>query len=277
VVKKLKIHEKKKKNVEITSILVGISIILASFILLWDQPILQDVVFLTFAAMLVPIAVVEYLDYRWRKAVDKHLPDLFRSIVQAQQTGMTLTQAIEEATKRDYGALTVELRKMNAQISWGIPFEEALRSLSRRVNTVLIQRTIPLIIEASRSGGKIEKVFDPMGKFVQTTLLLEKERKTQTRPYIAIIYVAFYVFLFTVVLLFNSFFVQARELPRAMGLITLTPEEAKRTFFNMTAIQAFFSGLIAGKMGEGNVKAGLKHSIILLITGYITLKVFLGG
>lgn len=275
--KKLKIHEKKKKNVEITSILVGISIILASFILLWDQPILQDVVFLTFAAMLVPIAVVEYLDYRWRKAVDKHLPDLFRSIVQAQQTGMTLTQAIEEATKRDYGALTVELRKMNAQISWGIPFEEALRSLSRRVNTVLIQRTIPLIIEASRSGGKIEKVFDPMGKFVQTTLLLEKERKTQTRPYIAIIYVAFYVFLFTVVLLFNSFFVQARELPRAMGLITLTPEEAKRTFFNMTAIQAFFSGLIAGKMGEGNVKAGLKHSIILLITGYITLKVFLGG
>jgi len=277
VVKKLKIHEKKKKNVEITSILVGISIILASFILLWDQPILQDVVFLTFAAMLVPIAVVEYLDYRWRKAVDKHLPDLFRSIVQAQQTGMTLTQAIEEATKRDYGALTVELRKMNAQISWGIPFEEALRSLGRRVNTVLIQRTIPLIIEASRSGGKIEKVFDPMGKFVQTTLLLEKERKTRTRPYIAIIYVAFYVFLFTVVLLFNSFFVQAKELPRAMGLITLTPEEAKRTFFNMTAIQAFFSGLIAGKMGEGNVKAGLKHSIILLITGYITLKVFLGG
>jgi flagellar protein FlaJ len=277
VVKKLKIHEKKKKNVEITSILVGISIILTSFVLLWDQPLLQDVVFLTFAAMLVPIAVVEYLDYRWRKAVDKHLPDLFRSIVQAQQTGMTLTQAIEEATKRDYGALTVELRKMNAQISWGIPFEEALRSLSRRVNTVLIQRTIPLIIEASRSGGKIEKVFDPMGKFVQTTLLLEKERKTQTRPYIAIIYVAFYVFLFTVVLLFNSFFVQARELPRAMGLITLTPEEAKRTFFNMTAIQAFFSGLIAGKMGEGNVKAGLKHSIILLITGYITLKVFLGG
>lgn len=275
--KKLKIHEKKKKNVEITSILVGISIILTSFVLLWDQPLLQDVVFLTFAAMLVPIAVVEYLDYRWRKAVDKHLPDLFRSIVQAQQTGMTLTQAIEEATKRDYGALTVELRKMNAQISWGIPFEEALRSLSRRVNTVLIQRTIPLIIEASRSGGKIEKVFDPMGKFVQTTLLLEKERKTQTRPYIAIIYVAFYVFLFTVVLLFNSFFVQARELPRAMGLITLTPEEAKRTFFNMTAIQAFFSGLIAGKMGEGNVKAGLKHSIILLITGYITLKVFLGG
>lgn len=275
--KKLKIHEKKKKNVEITSILVGISTILASLILLWNQPLLQDVMFLTFAAMLVPIAVAEYLDYRWRKEVDKHLPDLFRSIVQAQQTGMTLTQAIEEATRRDYGALTVELRKMNAQISWGIPFEEALRSLSRRVNTVLIRRTIPLIIEASRSGGKIEKVFGPMGRFVQTTLLLEKERKTQTRPYIAIIYVAFYVFLFTIVLLFNSFFVQANEIPRAMGLITLTPEEAKRTFFNMTAIQAFFSGLIAGKMGEGNVKAGLKHSIILLITGYITLKVFLGG
>ncbi len=273
--KTLKIKEKQKKIAEIGSILIGISIILISGLFLWNQPIFEDLVFLTFTFMLLPITIVEYLDYRWRKAIDQHLPDLFRSIVQAQQTGMTLPQAIEEAAKRDYGALTAELRKMNTQISWGISFEEALQSLGRRVNTVLIQRTIPLVIEASRSGGKVEKVFDPMGKFVQTTLLLEKERKTQTRPYIAIIYVAFYVFLFTIILLFNSFFVQASELPPAMGKITLTPEEAKRIFFHMTTIQAFFGGLIAGKMGEGSIKAGLKHSIILLITGYIGLRIFL--
>jgi len=271
----LKISRKQKKIVETVSVLVGIAIILGSCLVFWGHPFLEDVVFLTFASVMIPIVIVEYLDYRWRKAVDQHLPDLFRSIVQAQQTGMTLPQAIEEAAKRNYGPLTVELQKMNAQISWGISFEEALRSLGRRVNTVLMQRTVPLIIEASRSGGKVEKVFDPMGKFIQTTLLLEKERKTQARPYLAIIYVAFYVFLFTVVLLFNSFFVQASELPPAMGMVTLTPEEAKRVFFHMTAIQAFFGGLIAGKMGEGSVKAGLKHCVVLLITGYITLKMFL--
>jgi flagellar protein FlaJ len=187
---------------------------------------------------------------------------------------MTLPQALEEAAKRDYGPLTKELRKMIIQISWGMSFEEALLAFRKRVNTVLVQRTVPMIIEASRSGGHIENVFDPMGKFIQTTLLLEKERRTQTRPYIAIIYVAFFVFLFTIVILFNSFFVSIEQLP-TLGTSLMAPQEVNRMFFQMTVIQAFFGGLIAGKMGEGKISAGLKHSLLLMICGYVVLKLFL--
>jgi flagellar protein FlaJ len=187
---------------------------------------------------------------------------------------MTLPQALEEASKRDYGPLTAELKKMTAQISWGMSFEEALLALGRRVNTVLMQRTVPMIIEASRSGGRVEKVFDPMGKFIQTTLLLNKERGTQTRPYIAIIYVAFFVFLFTIILLFKSFFVSIEGLPM-LGTAAMSPEQVSRIFFHMTAIQAFFGGLVSGKMGEGTINAGLKHSLILMLCGYVALKLFL--
>jgi flagellar protein FlaJ len=137
-----------------------------------------------------------------------------------------------------------------------------------------MQRTIPMIIEASRSGGRVEKVFDPMGKFIQTTLLLEKERQTQTRPYIAIIYVAFFVFLFTIILLFKSFFMSIESLPM-LGTAVMEPQEIQRVFFQMTSIQAFFSGLIAGKMGEGTTNAGLKHSLVMMLCGYIALKLFL--
>jgi flagellar protein FlaJ len=153
-------------------------------------------------------------------------------------------------------------------------FEEALLALGRRVNTVLVQRTVPMIIEASRSGGHVEKVFDPLGKLIQTTLLLDKERRTQTRPYIAIIYVAFFVFIFTVILLFRSFFVSVEGLP-LLGAAVMSPLEIQRMFFHMTSIQAFFGGLIAGKMGDGTVSAGLKHSLILMLCGYIALKLFL--
>ncbi|NIQ07438.1 MAG: hypothetical protein GWO20_17460, partial [Candidatus Korarchaeota archaeon] len=54
---------------------------------------------------------------------------------------------------------------------------------------------------------------DPMGKFIQTSLLLEKERRNKTRPYVAIVYVAFFVFLFTIILLFKSFFAGIEGLP----------------------------------------------------------------
>ena len=160
---------------------------------------------------------------------------------------------------------------MVAHMSWGKSFEEVLQSFSQRVSTSLTRSSVPLVVEASHAGGHIEKVFEPMGKFVQSTLMAEKERQAQTRPYIAIVYVSFFVFLFTVIMLFRTFFVQMAELP-ALNVALLSTDEARRLFFHMSIVQALFSGLVAGKMGEGTVSAGLKHSVILLTAGYIALK-----
>jgi len=269
-----KIEKKVKQFVWVTSAAIAVAIILLGFFAVWGTPTFDEFCFFAILAAFTPPTVLNYVDYRWRKAIDEHLPDLFRSIVQAQETGMTLPRALEEAAKRDFGPLTTELRKMTAQISWGMTLEEALVAFAKRVNTVLVQRVVPLIIEANRSGGHVEKVFDPMGKFVQSTLLLHKERRNQTRPYIAIIYVAFFVFIFTIVLLFKSFFIDVQGVP-LLGAAIMAPEEVKRLFFHMTVIQAFFGGLVAGKMGEGTISAGLKHSLALMTCGYIAIKLFL--
>ncbi|MEM2994512.1 MAG: type II secretion system F family protein [Candidatus Bathyarchaeia archaeon] len=270
-----KIEKRIKKFAWIASVSAAVSTILIAY-LMFGTKFLDDFVFFAIVIAVSPPTTLNYIDYKWRKAIDEHLPDLFRSIVQAEETGMTLPQALEEAAKRNYGPLTVELRKMNAQISWGMTFEEALLALAKRANTVLVQRTVPLIIEASRSGGRIEEVFAPTGKFIQTTLLLDKERRNRTRPYIAIIYVAFFVFVFTVILLFKSFFVSVESLP-TLGATkaVMSPEEMQRLLFHMTIIQAFFGGLVAGKMGEGTINAGLKHSLIMMLCGYVALKIFL--
>lgn len=270
----LRIGNRLRKPVIAASIASGAVIIAFGYLLFGFNPAFDEVILFATIVSVSPLASMNYLDYKWRKAIDEHLPDLFRSIVQAQETGMTLPQALEEASKRNYGPLTAEMKKMTRQISWGMSFEEALTSMSERVNTVLVKRTVPMIIEASRSGGHVEKVFDPLGKFIQTTLLLDKERRTQTRPYIAIIYVAFFVFLFTIVLLFRSFFTSVEGLPILANAV-MSPADMQRLFFRMTGIQAFFGGLIAGKMGDGSVIAGLKHCLILLICGYVALKLFI--
>jgi flagellar protein FlaJ len=269
-----KVDERIKKAAVTISVIVAVGIVLFGYLTVGATAALDDFVFFSLIAVITPISILDYIDYRWRKAVDEHLPDLFRSIVQAQEIGMTLPKALEEAAKRDYGPLTYELEKMTVQLSWGSNFEDALLAFGKRVGTVLTQRTVPMIIEASRSGGRVEKVFDPMGKFIQTTLLLEKERKTQTRPYIAIIYVALFVFLFTIVLLFKTFFTSIEGVP-LLVTPTTSPVDLQRTFFHMTVVQGFFGGLVAGKMGEGSVSAGLKHSLIMMILGYAALKLFL--
>src|SRR4030065_561129 len=150
-----KVDKKTKKIVVAVSVVVAVSIIVVGYFMVGFSTRLDDFVFFGFLAIVSPVAILNYVDYRWRKGVDEHLPDLFRSIVQAEETGMTLPKALEEAAKRDYGPLTSELKKMTAQISWGSNFEDALLAFGKRVGTVLTQRTGPTIIEARRSGGRV--------------------------------------------------------------------------------------------------------------------------
>jgi len=269
-----KVDKREKQIAWIVSLALAVVVFVTASVRLRGLPIFDEYVILAIVIALFPPAVLDYIDYRWRRSVDEHLPDLYRAIVQSEKTGMTLTQAVEEASKRRYGQLTAELKRMVAHMSWGKSFEDGLQSFGERVNTSLTRQSVPLVIEASRSGGHVEKVFEPTGKFVQSTLLAEKERQSQTRPYVAIVYVAFFVFLFTVIMLFTTFFVQMSELS-AFNAALMSADEARQLFFHMSTAQALFSGLVAGKMGEGTVSAGLKHSVILLVAGYIALKLLI--
>jgi len=120
----------------------------------------------------------------------------------------------------------------------------------------------------------VEQVFDPLSKFIETTIILEKERGNQTRPYIAIIYVALFVFLFTIVILFKTFFTNIEGIA-LFSTSTSSPLLLQRIFLHLTIVQGFFSGLVAGKMGEGSTNAGLKHSAIMMIIGYLALRLLL--
>ena len=40
-------------------------------------------------------------------------------------------------------------------------------------------------------------------------------------------------------------------------------------------IQGFFSGLVIGKLSEGSILSGLKHSIALVIIGSLALLIFI--
>jgi flagellar protein FlaJ len=267
----VRIKKQHKKIIWVISAGLGLIVLIIGILISNENLRLDDFLFLAGIIALFPPAVTDILEARWKKGIDNHLPDLFRSIVQAQKTGMTLPNALEEASKRDYGPLTSELKKVVHQMSWGHSFEDAFRDFGERVDTELVRGNVPLIIEASRSGGRVEKIFAPMSGFIRSTLSLQKERKAQSRPYIAIIYVSFYVFVLTIIMLYNGFFRELASEP-IIGMTGMAPDEAGQVFVHMSFIQAFFGGLMAGKIGEGSVMSGLKHSLILLVSGYLALK-----
>ncbi|MDI6886971.1 MAG: type II secretion system F family protein, partial [archaeon] len=46
-------------------------------------------------------------------------------------------------------------------------------------------------------------------------------------------------------------------------------------FFHALLMQGLFCGLVTGKIGEGTMFAGLKHSAIFVIVGFITYSVLM--
>jgi archaeal flagellar protein FlaJ len=268
-----KIETKTKKLITVGSTIAAVAILIVGY-LVEGTAALNDFLVFALIAVLAPLSAIDIINQRWQKGIDQHLPELFTSIVQAQEVGMTLPQALDDAAKRDHGPLTPELKRMTVQMSWGYSFEDALIGFGKRIGTNLVQRILPMIVEASRSGGKVERVFEPMGSFIQTNNMMQKERKGETRPYIIIIYVALFVFLFTIVLLFKTFFDAAGGTP-LMATDGSSPQDMQQIFMHMTIIQGFFGGLAAGKMGEGSMQAGLKHSLVMIVLGYLALKLFM--
>jgi flagellar protein FlaJ len=49
----------------------------------------------------------------------------------------------------------------------------------------------------------------------------------------------------------------------------------KMLFFHALLIQGLFCGLVTGKIGEGTMFAGLKHSAIFVIVAFITYSVLI--
>ncbi|MEM4312168.1 MAG: type II secretion system F family protein [Nitrososphaerales archaeon] len=226
-------------------------------------------IFLGFSLIvaLAPLAVVKYLEDLRKRAIDEMLPQFLDDLGEAYSIGLTLFQAIEESSKRDYGPLTKELKKLVIQLSWGSEFEKSFLSFSKRIGTELVRKTSALLLEALRLGGDLKVTFSELAKFVRRLLELNRERESQFRPYLLIIYVSVLIFVVVAIILYQSFFapILGEQTEARFLRVPIKPENFKSLFLDMAIMEAIFGGLTIGKLGEGSYAAGLKHAVILLV------------
>jgi flagellar protein FlaJ len=237
---------------------------------------IDDLLVLSLVVTIFPPAIANFLDQRWRDEVDRRIPEFLADVSQAGRTGVTLTRAIELSAKRKYGPLSSQLNRVVTLISWGKSLEEAMKEFANEVNTRLARRTSILVEECNRSGGNTQEILEVMSGHISELHNIENERKGMIRPYVAIIYIAYFIFIAIDVMLVRTFFSQILDLQGSMaeaGTALLSGSmdlgEMQRSMFHLVIIEAFFGGLIAGKMGEASTEAGLKHSLVLIVTGFL--------
>ena len=227
--------------------------------------------------------IYEFFRLRRVRKIDDRFPDFVRDLAESRRAGMTFTKAIMYSAKGNYGVLTSEIQKISMQISWGSSVENALNAFAKRVNTKLIRRTISLIIEASRSGGNVADVLDAASRDARELKLLESERRASMLSYVAVIYVAMFVFLVIIVVLSKSLIPNmlgegAEGLQQTQGRGGgLNQKDVSELFFAAGIIQGAFMGVVAGVFEDGNINAGIKHAFIMALINWIILKFIVTG
>jgi len=224
--------------------------------------------------------------------IERRLPDFLRDVSEAGRFGMTLSEAIVVSARGRYGELTPEIKKMAAQIKWGVPANKALRLFSERVNTDLVNRVVAIITKANEAGGNVADVLNMVSQDAKEVHRSEDEQKIAMTSYLAVIYISFAVFIVVIIILNTQFLTQMEqagaqlETNGAEGVgggtdvaqIQVEHIPVIRYIFALAVFaHAVGDGIVAGVLQTGKITNGMKHSFILLAIGFVSLRLLFGG
>ena len=282
---KLSLFHSQKFKVVLPSALVGIIMIVSSLYysgLSGDTSIRDVGVIFGALTAIVPLTLIHLRETQRKDNIDRNLPLFLLALSSAVHSGANLIRAIENAADRNMGPLTPELKNLRANISWGMPIEDAFENFANKTGTKMSKRVAVLLEMALKIGGDIRTNLEMIQKHVTELQNLEKERKSSLAPYTYTIYISFAVFLGIAVILSSQFFsefaVVQKLLEKSPGAgggeffssITNMDIEALNTvLFNMSIIEAIFGGLAAGKIGSGNYVSGIKHIIVMIVMAVV--------
>jgi len=191
--------------------------------------------------------------------------------VESVKSGTPISRGIINLKSRNYGALTSHVKKLASQLSLGITLTQALNTFAKDVNNKVISRAVGLISEAERAGGKIETILSSVAKSVSQIEVLRKERKASVSNLVTQGYMIFIIFIIIMLVLEFKILPLVTDLGGGEGVSlggtqvkSIDPEEFSKPLFYMLLVQSFFAGLVIGKISEGSIKNGIKHSFILL-------------
>ena len=234
---------------------------------------------------IVPVTLYQLKEVQRKDSIDKHMPVFLLALLSSVQSGANLIKAIEQTANRNLGALTPELKNLRANISWGMPMDEAFEHFANRTGTRIARRVTVLLEMAMRIGGDVTTNLEMIQKHVTEMQNLEKNRKSQMAPYTYTIYISYAVFIAVAVLLVTSFFVEIEKVQADLvdggtgsdglfgSLADMDVSLMETALFNMAIIEAVFGGLAAGKIGAGSYMAGIKHVVAMIVIAIIAFNV----
>ena len=234
---------------------------------------------LFFAALFIML-VYFYLDlriYLRTRKMEDQLPDFLELLSANLKAGMTFERALWSSIKPRFGILGSEMAKTSKKVMTGYDLSKALMDLADKYDSLMLKRTVDLVVSEVESGGNVAELLDRIVDNLKETKELKDEMVASAIAYV--IFISVIVVLISPLLFALSFYLlrvlinfigqlssatqNISSLPFAFGSFRGSPDDFLSDFrkFSMVAlfVISFFSSLIVAIVEKGNIKAGLKY------------------
>lgn len=250
-------------------IVIGILLAGLSVFIFRGSNIMYFGIVVSLLVTLIPFMISFLSNQRIQRGKEEQFLAFSRDLVETVRSGTPIAKGIINLRNRDYGPLSLHVKKLANQVFIGITLADALLIFAKDVNNPAVSRAVGLISEAEKAGGQIGTVLESVANSVGQIEKLKKERKAAVSNLITQGYMIFFVFIIIMLVLQYNILPLVSNLGTTNGL-NITPtqhinaNEFSMPLFVMLLVQSFFAGLVIGKISEGTIKSGIKHSFILL-------------
>ncbi|ODS42315.1 MAG: hypothetical protein MSIBF_03020 [Candidatus Altiarchaeales archaeon IMC4] len=240
--------------------------------------------------------VLNVIQERRTQNIEKLLPDVLSIISQNMISGSTSYNALWAAARPEFGPLALEIQNVARDTLAGAPLAEALTSMTNKVKSDKLDRSVKLMIQGMKSGGDLPEVLQGISMDMRAEQNIEKTMYAETSGHAMFILFTLLIgapLLFAVSIVFVSTFsgmfehlglkdMQQGAMQGGMKIsgISITPD-----FFYMYAVivlgvSALFGALLTSIIRTGRMVQGVKNIPVLIVVTlaiFSVLKSVLGG
>ncbi|MDD4294781.1 MAG: type II secretion system F family protein [Candidatus Omnitrophica bacterium] len=130
--------------------------------------------------VIFPFWLVRFMDDRRRKKFIVQLVDGLMIMNSCLKGGLTLTQSFEVLSEEMTPPISQEVSLLNREIKMGVPLEEALIRMDKRMPSEEMTLVSSAIIVARETGGDLTKVFAKLVETIRDRLKLKELIATLT-------------------------------------------------------------------------------------------------
>jgi len=269
----------KMPKVAITIPVLNAFFVLTGFFLInFPEGVFKDptlsLYFNTMGAFIIafPVLILIFVHHRFMRGKEYNIIRFMRNIADGTSKGEELASAIVAASQKQYGAAAAFLNRFFSELSKGVPMDLALGNMAGATESKLLVRLNLTISDILRIKGSLPKALPWLVTNYSGIRAIKEKRGLSREAAIIKGYIVFILFLITFLVLL------ALVIP---GIVIETQMSADICRLKVLALffilmQSIYGGLVIGKLSEGSILAGVKHSAVQMAIASLFIRMFMG-